>query len=131
MAEKEFERRYKNWCKDAVKGRVPFDTSNGLPVTVRPLFRNVPETPLVVRTEQGSVLPMPNLSSIIRDTAQRIDKNAASVSADGQPRGEQMLALTVKELSLALAGLGAHALEKNVTHALGLHLLPFTIGKWV
>lgn len=131
MAEKEFERRYKNWCKDAVKGRVPFDTSNGLPVTVCPLFRNVPETPLVVRTEQGSVLPMPSLSSIIRDTAQRIDKNAASVSADGQPRGEQMLALTVKELSLALAGLGAHALEKNVTHALGLHLLPFTIGKWV
>lgn len=131
MAEQELERRYKKWCKDAVKGRVPFDHSNGLPVTVGPLFRNVPTTPLVFRTEQGSVLPMLNLPSIIRDTAQRIDKNAASVAAAGQPPGEQMLALTVKELSVALANLGAHALEKNVTHGLGLHLLPFTIGKWV
>ena len=131
MAEKELERRYKNWCKEAVKGRLPFDTSNGLPVTVCPLFRNVPTTPLVLRTEHGNVLPMPNLASIIRDTAQRIDKNATSLAAGSQPRGEQMLALTVKELSVALAGLGAHALEKNVTHALGLHLLPFTIGRWV
>ena len=106
MTEKELERRYKNWCKDAVKGRVPFDTSNGLPVTVCPLFRNVPATPLVLRMEQGNALPMPNLSSIIRDTAQRIDKNAASVAAGSQLRGEEMLALTVKELSAALAGLG-------------------------
>ena len=131
MAEKELERRYKNWCKDAVKGRIPFDHSNGLPVTVCPLFRNAPTTPLVLRTEQGNVLPMPNLSSIIRETAQRIDRNAATVVAGSHPPGERMLALTCKELSVALAGLCAHSLDKNVTHALGLHLLPFTIGKWV
>ena len=132
MACEELEKRYKNWCKDATRGKVPWHLSNGLQVTVAPLFRNVPTSPLVVRTEQGSVLAMQTLPSIIRDTARRIDANAASIATNGQqPGGEQMLALTVKELSRALANLGAHALDKNVIHGLGLHLLPLTIGNWV
>lgn len=132
MAGEELEKRYKKWCKDATGGKVPWYLSNGLRVTVAPLFRNVPTSPLVVRTEQGSALAMQTLPSIIRDTARRIDANASSIASDGQqPGGEQMLALTVKELSRALANLGAHALDKNVIHGLGLHLLPLTIGNWV
>ena len=105
---------------------------NGQSITVSPLFRNVPTTPLVLRTDQGSVLAMPSLPSIVHETAQNIDKNAASVAAGIQwPSGEEMLVLTLQDLTAALANLGALTADNKGLHSLGLHLLQLTVGNWV
>lgn len=132
MAQIELEKRYKRWCVDAANGKISSEMANGQSITVGPLFRNVPTTPLVLRTDQGSVLAMPSLPSIVQETAQKIDKNAASVAAGIQwPSGEEMLVLTLQELAAALANLGAFSSDNKGLHGLGLHLLPLTVGNWV
>ena len=132
MAKQELEKRYKKWCQDAAEGKVTLDHSDGPPITVGPLFRNVPTTPLVLRSGQDNPLPMLPLTTILRDTAQRIDKNAASLVAGNRPPpGEEMLVLTLQDLAAALANLGAYTDSKKGLQCLGLHLLPHTVGKWV
>lgn len=132
MSRQELERRYKVWCKYAAKEKAQSDTSSGLTINPGPLFRHISTTPLVLRTDQGGALPMLPLPTIVRDTAQRIDNNAAAVAAGGQFSGEEMLVLTVQELATALANLGAHSSDDTKgLHGLGLHLLPFTVGKWL
>ena len=131
MTHKELEKRYKQWCNTASRGDLPPELSNGMVVTIGPQDRRVPTTALVVRTDQGNILPMPSMASILRDTAQRIDKNAASLKTTTSTTNKELLVLDFNDLTYGIASLCSFSDKDNGLNGLGIQHLPFTIGKWV
>ena len=127
-----------NWRNDTNNGaeRLLAETSNASSWTktwsryVHWIATFLPRA-LVLRNEHGRVLPMQPLSSILRETARRIDANAKSLAKPSTPKNTQLVVVELKTLTACLANLCSYEDETKGHHGLGLHLLPFTIGNWI
>ena len=131
MAHNQLEKRYKQWCREASRGNIQHEQLDDDVVAICPLDRNVSTTALVLRNEHDRVLPMPPLTSILRETARRIDANAKSLTKPSTPTNTELVAVDLKTLTTCLANLCSYEDETKGRHGLGLHLLPFTIGNWI
>ena len=131
MAHNQLEKRYKQWCREASRGNIQREQLDDNVVAICPLDRNVSTTALVLRNEHGRVLPMQPLSSILRETARRIDANAKSLAKPSTPKNTELVVVELKTLTACLANLCSYEDETKGHHGLGLHLLPFTIGNWI